>query len=223
MIEFSETAHPIFRASSALERGELRSKGGSKKTIHFNGSEQDVDLILRTVISASQLSIYGAVAEMCREVFTDTMALGKPEAHDPWESMEIPTEPPTADPRTDEQRRGNLLQDYDQQFEQLSDGQKSSKRSNAGLKTVERGQYFITLDAEGPSGMVHLCKEKTLSRNDPRTRARGWIRRNTKIGLVMNIHVCRHEDRYSMKFRSDLCFKTEPSFGFEMWMELKST
>ena len=40
MIEFSETAHPILRASSALERGELRSKGGSKKTVHFNVSEQ---------------------------------------------------------------------------------------------------------------------------------------------------------------------------------------
>ena len=36
------------------------------------------------------------------------MTSEKPEAHDPLESMEIPTEPPTADPRTDEQRRGNL-------------------------------------------------------------------------------------------------------------------
>ena len=43
-----------------------------------------------------------------------------------------------------------------EQFEQLSDDQKLSKLcSNAGLKTVERGQYFITFDAEGPSEMVH--------------------------------------------------------------------
>ena len=42
------------------------------------------------------------------------MAAGEPEAHaaqDPLEKMEIPTEPPTADPRTDEQRRWNLLQE----------------------------------------------------------------------------------------------------------------
>ena len=32
----------------------------------------------------------------------------KPEAHDPLESMEIPSELPAADPRTDEQRRGSL-------------------------------------------------------------------------------------------------------------------
>ena len=42
---------------------------------------------------------------MCREVSKDTVASEKPEAHDRLESMEIPTELPTADPRTDEQRR----------------------------------------------------------------------------------------------------------------------
>ena len=35
MLEFADTIHPIFRASCALERGELRSEGGGKKTIHF--------------------------------------------------------------------------------------------------------------------------------------------------------------------------------------------
>ena len=57
-------------------------------------------------------------------------------------------------------------------------------------------QYFITLDTEGPSGMVHPCREYTLPRNDLRSRARGWIRKNTKIGPVLNVHVCHHEDRY---------------------------
>ena len=42
MMNFSESGHAIFRASSAFdfERGELRSKGGGKKSIHFNGSEK---------------------------------------------------------------------------------------------------------------------------------------------------------------------------------------
>ena len=115
----------------------------------------------------------------------------KPEAHaaqDPFETMEIPTEPPIADPRTVEQRRG--------------DAQKLSKLcSDAGLKTVERIQYFITLDTEGQSGMVHLCREYTLPRKDLRFRARGWIRENTKIGPVLNVHVCHHEDRYSIEFQ----------------------
>ena len=42
MMNFAETSHPIFRASSALERGELRSKAKGKKSIHFNGSEENI-------------------------------------------------------------------------------------------------------------------------------------------------------------------------------------
>ena len=78
------------------------------------------------------------------------MASGKPEAHDHLETMEIPAEPPPADPHTDEQPQGNLLQNYVRKFEQLTDLQKSSKLcSDAGLKIVEKGQLFITLDTEG--------------------------------------------------------------------------
>ena len=67
MINFAETGHPIFHATSPLERGELKSKGGGKKAIHYNGSEENVELILRAIISAHQLSIYGAVADLCNE------------------------------------------------------------------------------------------------------------------------------------------------------------
>ena len=35
---FQRSGHPIFRCTSALERGQLRCKGGGKTTIHFNGS-----------------------------------------------------------------------------------------------------------------------------------------------------------------------------------------
>ena len=65
MMNFSEHGHPIFRASSVLERGELRNKGGRKKSIHNNGSEENIQLLLRTVICANQLSVYGAVADLC--------------------------------------------------------------------------------------------------------------------------------------------------------------
>ena len=35
MANFSGSGHPIFRATSAFERGPLRSKAGGKKSIHF--------------------------------------------------------------------------------------------------------------------------------------------------------------------------------------------
>ena len=103
--------------------------------------------------------------------------------------MEIPTEPPTADPQTDEQRR--------QQFQQLCGAQELSKLcSNAGLKTVGRGQYFIALDTEeGPNEMEHQCRECALPRNEQKTRAKGWILKNTRIGPVLDMKVCLHQDR----------------------------
>ena len=68
MLNFAESSHPIFRATSALERGELRSKEKGKKSINFNGGEENIGLILRTIISVHQLSIYGAVADMYKEL-----------------------------------------------------------------------------------------------------------------------------------------------------------
>ena len=66
--------------------------------------------------------------------------------------MGIPTEIPIADPHTNAELQGNLLQDYEQKFEQLPEDQKLSKLCcDPGLKLVEKGQFFITLDEEeGP-------------------------------------------------------------------------
>ena len=55
MLNFAESGHPVFRASSALERGEWKSKGKGNKSIHFNGSDETIELILRTIISVNQL------------------------------------------------------------------------------------------------------------------------------------------------------------------------
>ena len=37
-----------------------------------------------------------------------------------------------------------------------------------------------------------------MPRNEKATRVRGWICKNTRIGPVLNIQVCYHDDRYSI-------------------------
>ena len=59
--------------------------------------------------------------------------------------------------------------------------------SDAGLKLVEREQYFYTLETEEGQQMQHLCREYTLPRNEKETRVRGRIRSKTRIGPVLNI------------------------------------
>ena len=60
-----------------------------------------------------------------------------------------------------------MLQDYERKFEQLLDDQKLTKLyPDAGLKIVEKGQLFITLDGEeGPNKMKNLSRECTLPRD----------------------------------------------------------
>ena len=81
MLKFSESGNPIFRGSCAFERGELKSKEGGKKSIHFNGSTENIALLLRTVISVNQLSIYGAAADMYHELSVDLKSYGRNPKH----------------------------------------------------------------------------------------------------------------------------------------------
>ena len=134
MLNLAESGHPKFRANSALERGESRSKEKGKKSIHFNGCEENIELILRTIISVNQLSIYGAVADLCKELPTASEVAGKPAANEDLETMEIPTELPILDPHTNAELQWNLLRDNESKFEQLLENQKSSRLwCDAGL------------------------------------------------------------------------------------------
>ena len=60
-----------------FEKGELRSKGGGKKSIHFDGGNENIELLLRTVISANQLSICGTVADFCNEAPKECQGSGE--------------------------------------------------------------------------------------------------------------------------------------------------
>ena len=87
--------------------------------------------------------------------------------------MEIPTGLLTADRPTNAELQGNLLRDYEHKFEQVPEDQKLSKLcSDAGLMTVEKGQFFVSHE-EGPDG---------------------WVLGNTKIGPVLDVKVCFHQN-----------------------------
>ena len=155
MINFAESGHPTFQATSPLGRGELKSKSGGEKTIHYNGSEETIELILRTVISVNQRIFYGAVADLCNELDPDFAE------SEICESLVIPIECANADATSQSSTssaQGNLLQDYFEKFAELVEGQKLSKLcKDAGfIKKIEKGQFFITIVA-GPEVMQRAC------------------------------------------------------------------
>ena len=190
----NKRCHPIFRATRALGGGELRSKGKGKKSFHCNGGEETIELILL------------AVADLCKELSDDSEVAGKPAGDEDSETMEFPTELPIADPHTNAESQGNLLQDCEHKFEQLPADQKLSELCcDAGLKIVERGQFFIILEV--PDEMKSSCGEYTLPRSEPEYRARGWILGNTKIGLVLDVKVCFHQRRYGIEIMIESLFR----------------
>ena len=160
------SGHPIFRCTNALERGQLRSKEGGKTTIHVTACDENVRLLLKMVISVNQLSLYGAVANMIKELPCDQRAPGKPVALDQME-QEILIQPPIAEVQANDERQGSLLQDYERRFERVPKDQRLSKLcSEAGLNLVEIGQFFGALPSPDEPETQSLCREYALPRDE---------------------------------------------------------
>ena len=129
MLNDAECGHPIFRATSASERGELKSTGQGTKSIHPKGSDDTIELIFRTNISTNQVSVYGAVADLCGELARDSRGMEKLATNENLKSIVIPTEFPIANPisQTHTEVQGNMLREYEQIFAELPEHEKLTK------------------------------------------------------------------------------------------------
>ena len=63
---FQESGHPVWESISALARRILNRKN-NRDTVHFTADALNTEILYRTIHSANQLSIYGAVAGWCEE------------------------------------------------------------------------------------------------------------------------------------------------------------
>ena len=79
LLEFAESGHPIFRATTPLSRGIIKGKGHGKLSMHFTADYPTIETIFRIIVFANQLSLYGAVANMCEEFETHQDRSGQPD------------------------------------------------------------------------------------------------------------------------------------------------
>ena len=68
-----------FPCNNPLSRGKLKCKGHGKLSIHFSADYPTIETILRIIVFANQLSLYGAVAYMCEEFETHQDRSGQPD------------------------------------------------------------------------------------------------------------------------------------------------
>ena len=114
MIKFRESGRPVFRATSPLSRGTLKSKGGGKSSIHFCADGETIETAVRTILSVNQLSIYGAVSDLCEEYKACHVRTGRPVLAGQSDPLSQPasllTTTPT--PSTEVPAQEDLLQKY---------------------------------------------------------------------------------------------------------------
>ena len=71
MIKFRESGHPVFRATSPLSRGTLKKQRRWKiNNTQMRRPEDTIETVFLKIIYVNQLSIYGAVSDVCEEYST---------------------------------------------------------------------------------------------------------------------------------------------------------
>ena len=207
MIKVGESGHPVFRATSPLSRGTLKSKGGGQVSIHLCADGDSIETVFRTLISVNQLSLYGAVADVCEEHRTCQTSSGGPVLAGQSDPLFEPAKLliTTLTPSIEIPAQEILLQKYKERVERLSQQDRLIKIcTDAGfLKTVEVGQYFMTKHTDEFLQFTEPVtgREYTLPRDEKSTDPKGWIRGNTKIGPVLEVTTSYLQGKYGVEIR----------------------
>ena len=206
LLELAESGCPIFHATSPLSRGRLKSKGHGKLSMHYAADLKTIETIFRILVSANQLSLYGAIAEICEECETfherTVRSVVMVQSNSSLVLSVIKTE--VLLDCDDPANKDLLLQQFGERIEKLSQQDKLSKICmDAGfLYVVEIGQYFLTKDtAEFSQFHALACRECTLPREDSTPQPKGWIQGNTKIGPVLEVTTSYLHGTYGVEIR----------------------
>ena len=204
LLEFAESGHPTSRATTPLSRCILKSKGHGKLSIHFAADYPTIETVFRIIISANQLSIYGAVANICEEFETHQDGSGEPEELMGQSIVlgEIKAETPLQNENYSNHQI--LWQQYMERIESLPPESKVSRFCmEAGFtRVVEVGQYFLTMDiGDFRQFRSVACREYTLHRDDPASQPKEWIQGNMRIGPVFQVTISFQYGKHRIEIR----------------------
>ena len=204
LLEFAESGHPIFRSTTPLSRGKLKSKGKGKVSIHFSADQDTVDTIYRIILSVNQLSIYGAVAAIYDEYDDQPDSTGEPVILEGQSIVlgKIEAEVPVHDEELEDAKI--IMQKYFQQVESLSPENKVSKfcKEAGFMRVVEVGQCFVTKNIGSLKQFRSVaCREYTLLRDGPASQPKVWIQGNMRIGPMLEVTTSFQHFKYGVEVR----------------------
>ena len=205
LLQFAESGCPIFRATTPLSRGQLKSKGHGKLSIHFAADQETIETIFRIIVSANELSLYGAVTEICEESESLHERTGRPVVMGQSIALSAIKTEVLLD-SDDSANQNFLLQQKEERIEKLSQQDKLSKfcMDARFLRVVENEQYFMTKDTgDFTQFNTVACREYTLPREEAASQPKGCIQGDTKLGPCWKLQ--RVTCTVNMELRSELC------------------
>ena len=215
LLEFAESGHTTFRATTPLSRGALKSKGRGKLSIHFAADQDTIDTIYRIILSVNQLSIYGAVAAICEEFEDHQDRTGEPVilmGHSiVLGEVKAETLLQNESPMNDQ----IIWQQYIQQVESLSQENRVSEfcKEAGFMRVVEVGQYFVTKDTgDFRQFQTVACREYTSPRDDSASQPKGWIQGNRRIGPALEVTTSFQHFKYGIEIRIESVNKDSSHF-----------
>ena len=143
--------------------------------------------LFRIFVSANQLNLYGAVAEMCEEYETPHERTGRPVVMGQTSSSLVLSAIETEVPSDcdDPALIFSPLHLFEERIEKLSQQDKLSEfcMDEGFLSVVENGQYFMTKDT---GDLTHFntvaCREHSLPKEEAASQPKGWIQGTPKLG-----------------------------------------
>ena len=213
MINFTESGHPAFRGYPVLLKEEI-ARAKEKDGRRYFSMAASKWLFVQLFLSISSVS-----TELWRICVGNEISLGGiqklkgyggPGAPENLETMSMPPGMSTTNQasQTDAGVQGNLLRECEQKFADLPEHAQLTKLCShvALANTVEKGQYFMTLDDDQLDRLNGSCLEYTLHRGDQSSHVKVWVCGNTKIGPVLDVMFCCHQGRYGVETKIESLF-----------------
>ena len=165
-------------------------------SIHFCADGGTIEIVFRTIISVNQLSIYGAVSDLCDEYEASHARTGRLVLAGQSDPLFVPTSSlmKTPTPSTDAPAQEDLLQKYQARVDTLSQQNRVIKFCiDAGfLTTVGVGQYFMTKDTEEFSQFTESVARRTRKIGFDGT---------PKLGTYWKSQPATYEEKYGVEIR----------------------
>ena len=202
LLEFAESGHPTFRATTPLSRG-VFSRAKDMENCRYISLQMDSQL--KQFFELSFLSISSVSTEQWRLYVKNLRIIKMDQVNLIGQSIVFGEIKEEVLLRNENSLNHQFLwQQYMERIESLSPESKVSRFCmEAGFMcTVEVGQYFMTKDT-GHFRQVRsvACREYILPRDDPASQPKGWIQGNIRIGTVLEVTTSFQNYKFGIEIR----------------------